>query len=57
MNEIITDRQQNQIGEWTEMKYCDILIDSEVDEWTKEMSVFNERIIGKKQIKNQLKSN
>ena len=39
-----------QLEEWTELKCCDLLFDSEIDNWLKYYSVLNERIIGKKQL-------
>ena len=39
-----------QLEEWTELKCCDLLFDSDVDNWLKYYSVLNERIIGKKQL-------
>ena len=35
---------------WTELECGDIVFDSYVDDWMKDTSVFNDKIIGKKQI-------
>ena len=39
-----------QLEEWTELKCSEIVFDSNVDNWDKNTSVLNERIIGKKQV-------
>ena len=38
------------MGEWTGLKWGETLFDSNVDNWSKDTSVLNERIIGKKQL-------
>ena len=50
ITELISKNNQKQIEEWTGLKCSDILFDSNVDNWSEETSVFNERIIGKKQL-------
>ena len=42
--------QIKQLEEWTGLKCTDIVFDSNVDNWSEGTSVFNERIIGKKQL-------
>ena len=42
--------QVGMLEEWTGLKCGDIVFDSNVDNWSKRISVFNERIIGKKQL-------
>ena len=39
-----------QIEDWTGLKYGNILFDSEIDNWERYTSVFNDRIVGKKQL-------
>ena len=43
-------KQQKQIEEWTGLNCSDIIFDSDVDNWSRNSSVLNERIIGKKQL-------
>ena len=50
INEAIKEEHQKQLEEWTGLKCSDILFNSNIDYWSKEISVLNERIIGKKQI-------
>ena len=42
--------QKNQLEEWTGLQCSDIVFDSNVDNWSAGTTVFNERIIGKKQL-------
>ena len=42
--------QKKQLEEWTSLKCYDILFDSNVDDWSEDTSVFNDRIIGNKQL-------
>ena len=42
--------QVKQLEEWTGLECGEILFDSTVDNWSKETTVFNERILGKKQL-------
>ena len=46
----ITPIQKQQLEEWTNLKISHILFDSEKDNWAKDTSTFNEKIIGKKQL-------
>ena len=46
----LTPEEQKQFEEWTGLQCSDIVFDSNVDNWSKDTSVFNERIIGKKQL-------
>ena len=43
-------KEQKQIEEWSGLKCSEILFDSDIDNWSQGTSVFNERIIGKKQL-------
>ena len=43
-------KELKQLEEWCELKCNKLLFDSNVDNWSKWTSVFNERIIGKKQL-------
>ena len=47
---LLTSSQMDQLEEWTELKCSDVLFDSTVDNWSCNSSVFDERIIGKKQL-------
>ena len=51
-NEMKTNRSKDieQLEEWTSLKCSEILFDSNVDDWSYETSILNERIIGKKQL-------
>ena len=44
------EEHQKQLEEWTSLKCGDIVFDSNVDDWSEDISVFNKRIIGKKQL-------
>ena len=46
----LTPSQVKQLEEWTSLKCADIVFDSDIDNWSKDTSVFNEKIIGKKQL-------
>ena len=46
----LSANEKNQLEEWTGLKCSDIVFDSDVDNWSVRTSVFNERIIGKKQL-------
>ena len=46
----LTKNPKKQLEEWTSLKCNDILFDSNVDNWSEGTSVFNQRIIGKKQL-------
>ena len=46
----LTMKQIKQLEKWTSLKCCDILFNSNVDDWSKHASVFNKQIIGKKQL-------
>ena len=50
LNEIVKKEYQEQLNEWTSLKCSEILLDSDVDNWSENTSVLNERIIGKKQL-------
>ena len=50
LNEVVKEEHQKQLEEWTELKCSNILFDSNIDDWTEDTSVLNERIIRKKQI-------
>ena len=41
---------QKQLEQWSRLKCSEIIFDSNIDDWSKDTSVFNERIIGKKQL-------
>ena len=41
---------KKQIEEWCQMKIGETLFDSDIDDWSQNTSVFNEKIIGKKQL-------
>ena len=51
-NEMKSNRSKEfkQLEDWTSMKCSEIVFDSDIDNWNKETSIFNERIIGKKQL-------
>ena len=49
-NELISEKEIDQLEEWTGLKCTDIIFDSNVDNWSVDTSVFNERIIGNKQM-------
>ena len=44
------EHQRKQIEEWTGLKYGEILFDSDKDNWSKETSVFDDKIKGKKRL-------
>ena len=46
----LTSDKVKQLEEWSGLKCGNILFDSDVDNWKQNSSVFNERIIGKKQL-------
>ena len=50
LNELVKENHQKQLEEWTSLKCNEIVFDSEIDNWKEYTSVFNERIIGKKQL-------
>ena len=39
--------QVDKIEEWTSLKCCDVIFDSNIDDWSMDTSVFDQRIIGK----------
>ena len=41
---------KRQLEQWTNLKCSEVLFDSNTDDWSKETSVFNEKILGKKQV-------
>ena len=43
----LTDSQITQLEEWTSLKLTDVIFDSDIDNWSKHSSVFNDRIIKK----------
>ena len=47
---LLDEKEINQLEEWTGLKCSDIIFNSDVDNWKIDTSVFNERIIGKKQL-------
>ena len=47
--EIINEEEKQQLEEWTNLKYGNILFDSDSDDWN-DQKVFNSKIFGKKQI-------
>ena len=50
LNELINEKEQKQLEEWTGLECSDIVFDSNVDNWAEGTSEFNDRIIGKKQL-------
>ena len=44
------EEHKQQIEEWTGLKIGETLFDSNVDNWKENISLLNERIIGKKQL-------
>ena len=46
----LTYHQMKKLEEWTSMECYETLFDSDVDNWSKDTTVFNERIIGKKHL-------
>ena len=46
----LNSNQIKQLEEWTSLKCGDIIFDSENDNWSKETSIFNDIIFGKKQL-------
>ena len=50
LNDTLNEKEQKQFEEWTGLKCTDIVFDSNVDNWSQHTSVFDERIIGKKQL-------
>ena len=49
-DELLSKEHQKQLEEWTGLKCSEIVFDSNKDDWSKDTSVLNERIIGKKQL-------
>ena len=47
---IFPQNEQKQLEEWTGVKCSNVIFDSNIDNWKQYESVFNERIIGKKQL-------
>ena len=43
-------QQKKQLEEWTSLKCGNIVFDSNIDDWSENTSVFNEKIIGRKQL-------
>ena len=43
-------KQVKQLEEWTDLECSDVLFDSNIDNWSDNTSVLNEKIIGKKQL-------
>ena len=50
LNKYLKYKERKQLEEWTGLKCSEILFDSDIDNWSQNTSVFDERIIGKKQI-------
>ena len=50
LNEFIREEQQKQLEKWTSLKCWDILFDSNIDDYSKESSLLNSRIIGKSKL-------
>ena len=46
----MTPTQMDIINEWTGLQINEVVFDSKKDNWTKDSSVFNEKIFGKKQL-------
>ena len=47
---MLDENEKNQLEQWTNKKCGEVIFDSDKDNWSKDTSVFNERIIGKKQL-------
>ena len=50
LNEVVKEKYQKQLEEWTSLKCSDILFDSDVDDWSEYTSVFDKKVYGKKQL-------
>ena len=50
LNECLNETELKQLEEWTGLKCSEVIFDSNDDDWSKDTSVLNERIIGKKQL-------
>ena len=46
----LPEKERKQLEEWTSLKCSEIVFNSDVDNWSINTSIFNERIIGKKQL-------
>ena len=46
----IKSSEKEQLEYWTQLKYSEILFDSEKDNWNENTSIFNSKIIGKKRL-------
>ena len=47
---IVNGIDTNLLEEWTRLKCSHVIFNSDIDNWSKDTSVLNDRIIGKKQI-------
>ena len=50
LKNLVNKKHIDQLEEWTSLKCSEILFDSNIDDWAHETSVFNDRIVGKKQL-------
>ena len=47
---ILTAKEMKQLEEWTELKFCEVVFDSDVNNWSPQTSVFDDKIVGTKQL-------
>ena len=50
LKNLVNKKHIDQLEEWTSLKCSEVLFDSNIDDWAYETSVFNDRIVGKKQL-------
>ena len=50
INQILTDKNKKQLEEWTGLTCGEIIFHSEIDNWSQNISIFNDKINGKKQL-------
>ena len=50
INQILTQYEKEQLEKWTKLKCVDIVFNSDIDNWSHQTSVFNDRIINKQQL-------
>ena len=50
LSSFVTSKEKKYLEKWTGLKCSDVLFDSQYDNWSRKTSLFDKRIIGKKQI-------
>ena len=50
IHKLLNMNEKKKLEEWTHLKIVDVLFNSDIDDWNHQTSVFNDRIIGKKQL-------